>query len=167
VLYRPAEKGVQETMGRVGVSASRRLGVVFGISGDCPVTSLTLPDQKDLNRSKTGRHDHKSQSPHRCPLERDGRLHVEISGANRAVLAFRSGGVRNITDGRRYRRQRHETPQGNANTTAPETISVAPIAPRRLKRSPRNVIESNIAATTLSLSIGATLVTSPICSARK
>ncbi len=95
------------------------------------------------------------------------RLHVEISEINRAVLAFRSGVVRNITDSRRCRRQRRETPQGNANTTAPETISVAPIAPRGLKRSPRNVIESNIAATTLSLSIGATLVTSPICSARK
>jgi hypothetical protein len=82
-----------------------------------------------------------------------------------AGLALRSGGVRNITDSRQ--RQRRETPQDNANTTAPETIRVAPIAPRKFRRSPRNAIESNIAATTLSLSIGATFATWPSCNARK
>jgi hypothetical protein len=67
-------------------------------------------------------------------------------------------------------RQRREGPQpaqANAKTTAPQTISVAPIAPRKLMRSPRKIIESKIAATTLSLSTGATLATSPTCNARK
>jgi hypothetical protein len=86
-------------------------------------------------------------------------------------LAFGPKGLGNLaqasSQGERFMRRRHETPQRNANTTAPETIRVAPIAPRKFRRSPRNAIESNIAATTLSLSIGATFATWPSCNARK
>jgi hypothetical protein len=56
-----------------GVSAGLALGVgrsAFFGSGDCPVR-LLVPGKKARPKRIVG-HDHKPQSPHRCPLERDG-----------------------------------------------------------------------------------------------
>ncbi len=56
---------------------------------------------------------------------------------------------------------RPESAYFQASTIAPRTISPAPIPSRKFSFSPRNAIASAIATTTLSLSIGATLETSP------
>jgi hypothetical protein len=54
----------------LGVLRSGPAATFFG-SGDCPVRLLALPGKK-ARPKRIAAHDHKPQSPHRCPLERDG-----------------------------------------------------------------------------------------------
>src|SRR5258708_14402286 len=57
-------------VGRSAFFASGPAATFFG-SGDCPVRLLALPRKKARPKQISG-HRHKPQSPHRCPLERDG-----------------------------------------------------------------------------------------------
>jgi hypothetical protein len=55
----------------------------------------------------------------------------------------------------------------HAKQSAPQTMRHTPRLSRTESRSPRKSTEITMATTTLSLSIGATFATSPICKARK
>ncbi len=58
------------SVGRSAFFGSGPAATFFG-SGDCPVRLLALPGKNARPKRIVG-HDHKPQSPHRCPLERDG-----------------------------------------------------------------------------------------------